>query len=272
MNKRGLVFLPLILLLASVTTPSALAATQQCTGQHNSNNSNWQQSVGTGTIFHGVSSYIDPYDDSSFGYCFGGGVGVSSAWVAIVPGVGNSHANDTNAIMQIGLVKGNCSVCGNTSGKFRYFIADGGCGLPEDQPTLQVVGNASSYVQHKYRLERGTGSSAGWWYAYVDSALMWQWAPNDPHISCWLESDLGHTAILISGERYDLGDSSGTAYDSGFLKYLYFTSMNYKSATTDNWIHFNFSSSLRDCSNYGGHCTVYQGDPGYYDAMQQDTH
>lgn len=265
--KRLVVVLPLVLMLTTLFPASTLANTGQCvtpaqnsivTGQH------------VGTTFHGVSSYLQPHSVTTLDACNGGlwmDNDGASAWVALVPTVCGYGCNSTNAIVQIGIA--NCRTVFPNSGctdgadsKFQYFVAEGGCHTII--PTLTKVGNGTTAsANHKYWIELRSNRYLD---LYVDSTLMKTYDTFDLALSCWAEPDLypNNLSIQFDGETWDRGDSLG---DNNYP--TTFSGMNYKSASTDYWIHFNFSSP--DCNTVTNYpqddCLLGIWDPGYRDAM-----
>lgn len=259
--KKRFSLIPLVLLIASFLPTNTLAATGVCDGSHTP--ANWHAGFSLNGNFNGVRSYIQPYDAGpAFGYCGPSNQNFAAAYVALVPNVNNPQYGNLNAIVQIGVIKGNCTNCGDTNGKVRYAVAWGGCG--GKQPYWQVVGNPVFAGNHRYWIDKGTGTSTGWLYAHVDSTLMWQWSPSDPDITCWTTHEMGGS---YNGERVDHQDSLGSL---GINEDLWFKSVDYKNPL-NSWIHLDMQPPFCTETEYDTNCYIYSQDPGYNDGIHMNT-
>lgn len=184
---------------------TALAASGGSCVDFFANNDNFAgETQDLATSIDGAYAEIDPPSDggSFFFNCGAPGTGNDgiSAWVALVPGSGNSHYGDRNAILQIGVI--NCdglgAQCDNTN---HIFWAAGGCNF--NTPVPVDLGETDD-AMHTFNVAiNGTGTN---WLLKMDGTTLKNIAMSDPAVNCW---DTGDVAAQIMAERKDRGDSAG---------------------------------------------------------------
>jgi hypothetical protein len=127
----------------------------------------------------------------------------ASGWLAIIPGAGNPHNGDHEAILQIGIIACNefwLAACqGN---QIRYFWAEGGCGLAIPDPQDLGLANSNS---HNYEIRHLDGDV---YRMRIDGVTKVSFvASTHDDIKCWIP--FNYTMGQWAFERWDRGDGIG---------------------------------------------------------------
>ncbi len=238
-----------LLLVSSVLTFTAAPAAayfEACDlvpGVHN----HWAgENIVSSNPVRGVKATINPIG-STFRPCqiSGGGQDASLAWVAIVPSSSNTYANDTNAIIQVGIV--DCDETGFPNpysaacepGTIHFFYAAGGCG---HQPVLLDLG-ATNDFQHTFEIRHG--STGGSYYDfYIDGSNQnVSVISTDNRLSCWINQ--GEQIGQYDGEIWDKADGLADSSNSMIFSGVRFTTTDGTPTTNPNW------GSGNDCTDQG---------------------
>jgi hypothetical protein len=182
-----------------------------------------------------AKGYIYIPSSSHFFPCNPTGVGNDgpTAWVSIVPGSGSGNYNNTNAILQIGVVRCNnpaYTACYNSVPHFWW--ARGGCGIY--LPVPMDLGETTWSATHLYEI-----SLLGTVYSLkIDGVTKASIDRSSNPINCWAQDD---KAAVWSAERWDKGDSSGS--NGATNQRNQFTTLRYATPANNVWL----SPSITAC-------------------------
>jgi hypothetical protein len=199
--------------------------------------------------FRGIKAYMTA--DLGLHMCSGPtildpfGLGGSYAWIAV-----QAPYNNTNSIIQIGLVMCNddvfSNVCTGHAGQLRYFEAEGGCN--GDTPDALDLGQAD-YGTHLYEVALwGDGN----WHIKLDSHDKVILANTDSRISCW--TGRSDTTWVFDGERHDGADGWGASAPASTL----FSVMQLWWGSPLAWKNINISGCGVNSSDE--HCQLVSSD------------